>query len=279
MSATSTAGGPWGNDGRQQSAEEAFEQVKVALEGCADGSFADVFPGTLGTAVVQMLLAHCCGELLESYVSPRTSCRDWLHWIESTRANVETPRPRGSASRVRLRPVLDSDVPSLCEASLRPEGSFRWRFKGATPSQEAFYQSLYAGTYSQFIVEGTADRERYGLVAAYDNRSDLGVVSIAFQRVSRRAAAGETFEGMFHFLDFLFASTAFRKIYAEVPGYNEAILGLGSVGPFVEEGRLVEHDFYGGRWWDHHYFAVWRSEWDAFAAPLREALVPEVGNQ
>jgi hypothetical protein len=91
---------PWGTDGRRQSAEEAFEQVRATLEGCADGSFAEVFPGALGSAVVQMLLAHCCGEVLESYVSPRTSCRDWLHWIESTKANVDTPRPRGSASHI-----------------------------------------------------------------------------------------------------------------------------------------------------------------------------------
>ncbi|MFV0316819.1 MAG: GNAT family N-acetyltransferase [Microthrixaceae bacterium] len=273
------AGRPWGVEGRQESANEALEEVKAALRRGAAGPFSDVFPGKLGAAVVQMLLSHCCGEALESYVSIRSSCEERLHWIESTSAHAESPRPLGSASRVRLRPVIDTDVPSLYDASLRPDLSFRWRFKGSTPSPEGFYQSLYAGTYSQFIVEGTVDRERYGLVAAYDNRPDLGVVSIGFQRVSPRVTAGETFEGMFHFIELLFAASPLRKIYAEVPGYNEALLGLGSVGPFVEEGRLIQHDYHGEQWWDHHYFAVWRSAWDAFASPLREALVPQVVHQ
>lgn len=260
----------WERADEAVSATEALDRVKELLELNPDASLREAVGGSMGVALVQMLLAPSSAGRLEHYVHADSSCSEWSHWLSTIAANDETHSE--IQARVRLRPIRDDDIDALYDAALQPAGSFRWRFKGVTPTRETFYQLLYAGTASQFIVEGALDRERFGLVAAYDHRPDIGVLSIAFQRISVRPPGGETFEGMFHFIEYLFASMPLRKIYAEVPGYNEELLGLGAVVPFREEGRFSDHDFYGGRWWPRIWFALRRSDWDSFASPLRESL-------
>ncbi len=77
-------------------------------------------------------------------------------------------------------------------------------------------------------------------------------------------------EGMFLLIDHLFASFPLRKAYAEMSATNSAVMGLPS-GPFVEEGRLADHDFVDGQYVDHVYISVSRCSWDEFARPFRDA--------
>lgn len=127
-------------------------------------------------------------------------------------------------------------------------------------------QTLFAGTKAQFLVTGV-DGHVYGLVAAYSDQADLGHCYIAFLRCSQRRSNGEMYEGMFLFVEYLFSTTPYRKLYAEVPEYNDSVMGLSRFGPFKEEGRLLEHDFHDNRWWDRLLLAVYRDTWDT--GPLR----------
>lgn len=120
-----------------------------------------------------------------------------------------------------------------------------------------------------FVVAGLAGGARYGRVAADNALPDLGHAYIAYLRSSERRAEHEVSEGMVLFLDHLFDTMTFRKLYAEVPGYNEDLLNLGAVGLFREEGRSIEHDFHQGRWWDRIIYALWRDDWKEFSNALR----------
>ena len=55
-----------------------------------------------------------------------------------------------------------------------------------------------------------------------------------------------------------------RKIYAELPDYNEQIIGLGKSGLFEEEGRFKDHDFHARQYYDRRVFACTRQARDAF---------------
>ena len=53
----------------------------------------------------------------------------------------------------------------------------------------------------------------------------------------------------------------FERSYAEIPGYNEEHLGVSNLPMFMEEGRLKEHDYFQGQWWDHVIVSTWRQTW------------------
>ncbi len=62
--------------------------------------------------------------------------------------------------------------------------------------------------------------------------------------------AGWPLEAGVLFCNYLFKNFNFRKLYVEVPGFNFGQLERGLGRFFEEEGRLSEHDYYDGRYWD-----------------------------
>lgn len=176
------------------------------------------------------------------------------------RARYEAEPAIPHVANVRLRPVRDSDYPALYEASTRPESAFRWKYRGATPSPQQFSSQLFDGVLAQFMVE---DREgtAHGLVCCYNAHADGKFAYIAFIRTGPTNGRGEMVEGVMLFIKYLFDGWDFRKLYAEVPEYNAD--GMFSVESRAVrlEGRLVEHLFHDGRWWDQLIISLWRADW------------------
>ncbi len=198
---------------------------------------------------------------------------DWLS-VRSDGGRSAIERMKGESaqaqSRVRLREVLPDDFEPIYRASANPRSGFRWRFKGSTPSPEVVSATLWDNVLCQFIVEGANDGHRYGLVTAYNADHVNQTVWFAILRLSQRRAEGETFEGLFHFLEYLFRNWQFRKIYCEIPGYNESMLvGIGQE-IAAEEARLIDHEFKNGQFWDQITLAIHRDRWNTFAEPWRE---------
>jgi RimJ/RimL family protein N-acetyltransferase len=262
----------------------AIEAVLGRPLTCDDGdrTLAALAAGRAGRAAIMHLLIGEAGPRLEGYLRAGTTLADALHWV---RVVAETDIAPGAERvpdevgfgdlddrmRVTLRVVEDRDLEPLYRAATDPDHGFRWRFRGATVSREEFHQLLWAGSFAQFMVVGLDDGERYGLVTSYNAQPDLGHAYVAMYRCSPRRGRGEIVTGMYHFINHLFDSFPFRKLYAEVPAYNEEELGLRQVGVLREEGTLVAHDFHRGQWWDRTTFSVWRQDWDRFA---REVVEP-----
>lgn len=176
-------------------------------------------------------------------------------------------------SRVRLRLIRPADLPILYEAALDPDQGFRWRNRGATPNGHDFERQLYNGTLAQFIVEECNDSAKprsIGLVAAYRARFDNGTAWLAFQKLIPDSAHGKMFEGMFLFVEYVFRTWNFRKLYAEIPGYNLASVTDVLSTFLVVEGTLADHEYHDGKWWDlviavvdHHTWEKQASKWRA----------------
>ena len=171
--------------------------------------------------------------------------------------------------RIGLRPVLDSDLQAIYVAATHPESSFRWRFKGQTPSPEEVLQTTWRGVHAQYVIHRHGSLDPIGLVIAYQASPGNGTVYVAFQRLAPQPAIGEMFEGMFFFFEHLFRTWGFRKLYVEVPGYNLPTVYGGDQTLFTEEGRLVRHERFDDQWWDLEIGALWRERWDEFAAQWR----------
>lgn len=86
------------------------------------------------------------------------------------------------------------------------------------------------------------------------------------------------FEGAVLFIEYLFRIWPFRKLYAEIPEYNlDSLRSMLTV--WTQQGRLTEHDYLNGRYWDRYILSLTRSEWEAKGTGLRDfALTPTNGD-
>jgi|GEM_PF-1352525 len=179
--------------------------------------------------------------------------------VETSDSVQSTP---ARASRVRLRPVNPSDYSFLYELSVSPETGWSWRYRDQQPSYETFLRSLSTEVFAQYMIMRVESNERLGLAVCYRANFRNSHAFLALQGVPTAWGRGLLIEGANLFIDGLFDNYEFRKLYAECPEFNVASFRSGLGDGFVEEGVLREHERYRGRWWDLHYFALYRSTWN-----------------
>lgn len=76
--------------------------------------------------------------------------------------------------------------------------------------------------------------------------------------LGRYSGSGIALEPVRLFVDYLFDVWPFRKLYFELPEFNYQQFSSVAEGPLRVEGRLVDHDYFGGRYWDRLILAVHR---------------------
>jgi RimJ/RimL family protein N-acetyltransferase len=137
---------------------------------------------------------------------------------------------RGSyrTRNVRLRPLLERDLPALYVSALDPTQAHRWRFRGATPSPDHFRQTVFdPNVLAQYAVVEIDSDTLAGIVTAYGADLASGHCYGAMLRVASAASGvrpGAVTEGFGIFLGYLFDHFDLRKIYLEVPEYNLSIV-------------------------------------------------------
>ena len=69
-------------------------------------------------------------------------------------------------------------------------------------------------------------------------------------------------DGVRVFVDYLFATYSFDKLYIESPAFT--LPDMKSIAPkyAIEEGVLREHEHFLGQKWDVHIFAMYRHNWE-----------------
>jgi RimJ/RimL family protein N-acetyltransferase len=235
--------------------------------------------------IVKAQVSNAVRQLLhnppDGLVTPDATLGDLCEWATVREASVsEETQPERIDFRalrtatVRLRPIEDRDVPSLYAAAVDPRWGHRWRYRGSTPSRTDFVAKLYQSVLCQYIVERLTDGEGVGFVSCYNARVDAGWAYIAFMRIapSRQSLASEMMEGGLLFVHYLFQHWPFRKLYAEVPGWNWDQFAAGSGAFFEVEGVLGAHDYYAGRYWDQRIVALYRDKWEQVVSPQLQAL-------
>jgi RimJ/RimL family protein N-acetyltransferase len=181
------------------------------------------------------------------------------------------PLQRTAGRWITLQPVRHADYDAIRAAELSDELGVRWRHRGATPSPEAFAQVLWAGVLVQYLVVDNDDHRLVGLVSAYNADLQSGTCHMGFARFDPTDRSPGMIEGVLLVADHLFTHWTFRKLYGETLEFNLANLG-GVLGPLLtEEGRLREHVFAGGRYWDLSYLALYREVWETHRARLLPA--------
>ncbi len=184
----------------------------------------------------------------------------------------ELGAPKIATRRVQLRVVTPGDTPFLYTIATSPAVSYRWRYRGATPSPDQFAHELWQGVLAQFLLVKRDSGVPVGLQTAY--QADLANRTCYFALLGDMSgpSSGLMLEGALLFVTYLFHTWDFRQIYAEVPGYTMDAMASGMGRYFEEEGRLRDHSFHAGRFWDLHLLAIHREAWAKSAEPFLGVL-------
>jgi RimJ/RimL family protein N-acetyltransferase len=178
--------------------------------------------------------------------------------------DVPGPADPGPASALltgptyELCPVDPRAMDFLYNLAVSTEVGYRWRFRGSVPNYETFEATFWQGTLCQFIAVERASGQPCGHVVCYNPELAHGYGSVAAVFLPDRLGTGAPLQCVGSFIRYVFTVWPMRKLYLEVPAFNYAQFSAGNGRLFVEEGRLAEHDYYAGRYWDRHILAVYR---------------------
>lgn len=185
--------------------------------------------------------------------------------IEDVREALEAIRePSLDGRRFSLRPLAISHHRAAYDLTISNNIAFRWRYSGMIPSYERFERSLYNNVLIQFEVVPKNEPQKFvGLVVAYNQSPQDGHAFIA-AIMDRKYGAG-TFEGIALLVRYLLCNWPFRKLYAEAAEFNVSQFQSGiRAGLLKEEGRLVGHRYYDGRYWDEITYTIYREDAESF---------------
>jgi RimJ/RimL family protein N-acetyltransferase len=172
--------------------------------------------------------------------------------------------------RVRLRPVEPEDYRFLYRICTSPDVSFRWRFGAGSISFETFAAALWEGVHLQYLIERLSVGKCAGLHQAYNTNFRDGYTFIATILAPECQRSIWPVEGGQLFVDYLFRTFGFRKIYGETVEFNQTQFATGFDRMFVEEAHLRKEHFFDGRYWDKRIHALYPATWygvDFFSRP------------
>jgi RimJ/RimL family protein N-acetyltransferase len=169
---------------------------------------------------------------------------------------------------VFLRPVVPEDYRSLRAVELSDDLGPRWRFRGGTPSPEQWSQVTWSSTLAQFLIVGRQSDRPIGVVAVHQANFQDGFAYMSAAGFEPSRPSPAMLIGLAIFLNYVFACWDFRKLYLEVPEYN-----YGRFSSVVDrycrlEGRLRDHMYFNGRYWDQLTLAIYRERWGKEAEHL-----------
>ncbi len=211
-------------------------------------------------------------DVLEPQLSDSTAARANGEQDEGTAA-PEFQAPRLSGRAVYLRPISPDDYVSLRMIELGPELGVRWRFRGATPGLEQWVRENNA-LLVHYMVVRHSDHKPIGTVFVYNQNFQDRYAYFALASLEPSGRSPLLMGGAGLCIEYAFTCWAFRKLYLETPEYNVEQFAGGVGKLFTEEGRLRDHLYYGGRYWDMLTFALYRRTWESWAPRWLAANVP-----
>jgi RimJ/RimL family protein N-acetyltransferase len=173
---------------------------------------------------------------------------------------VEGPPLAGR--HVRLRPITPADYDYLYELETNELLTWRWRHRATTPRPEHFVDMLWQSILAQFVIEHRETKQRLGRVLAYEANDRNGWCHFAIVADPSLNRSGWILEAMALFLNYLFRNWNFRKLYAESPEFAFDDIASGAGSAFRIEGRLKDHEWFDGRYWDLLLLAMYREDFD-----------------
>jgi RimJ/RimL family protein N-acetyltransferase len=169
--------------------------------------------------------------------------------------------PAMSWHDVLLRPLRASDQEYVQTAETTGELAARWRFHGATPGPQQWMEQTFSGTLAQYLVFTNPAAPPIGFVTAYEANFAHGHAKLAAARLAEDARSPAMVVAISLLIRHVFACWNLRKLYMDVPEYNLPQFDSLISRYFQEEGRLIDHVYFGEQYWDQITLALYRAAW------------------
>jgi RimJ/RimL family protein N-acetyltransferase len=189
--------------------------------------------------------------------------------MKSATRGEKVPPLALSGRSIRLRPARPSDVEPLFELTTDPEVWHRANHRASSiPSYAKFSNQFQFDSGHGFIIESLTQAELVGWVSAY-GEDEIAAYAYADVIVSPDYFdTGAGVEAFGLFVNYLFQCKNYRKVYIEAVDFTLHTYSSGLRRFFVEEGRLRDHEYLYGRYWDRYVFAVYRDTWAEHVMPM-----------
>lgn len=170
--------------------------------------------------------------------------------------------PRLTGKHVYLRPVVVSDYAHLQIAETAEGLGPRWRFRGSTPSPEAWAHTVWNAVLVQYLVIDRNQEVPLGIVVVYGASFQDGYARLAAGKFDQADRSPKFMLGVGLALRYVFTCWPLRKLYLETPEYNYAQFASGAGKLFDVEARLHEYSYLDGRYWDELILSLSRAVWE-----------------
>lgn len=180
--------------------------------------------------------------------------------------------PQWRTRRVHLKRFEDSDVPFYVELCSSLDVGRRFRFGGAAIPPQATMAAVWDGVLVHLVGVGNRTRQRLGVVSVSSADMRNGTAYLSAVSDPGLVGSGLMIEVAALAVDYAFSTWPFRKLYAEVPEFNLRTFRSLTDRYFRVEGRLTDHVFMDGRFWDVHILATDRPTWQQEALPRLDRL-------
>jgi len=117
--------------------------------------------------------------------------------------------------------------------------------------------SLWLGVLCQFVIMEIRGGVPRGTAVAYNADLNHGYCYVGVAMTPETQGTGLAVEAFLLFVRHLFATYRLRKLYMDVPEYNLRPLERAIGSAFLVEGRLRDHTYSQGQYWDRIYLAVY----------------------
>ena len=181
-----------------------------------------------------------------------------------------------SGKGIYLKAVSDEDMPYLYSKECDLEEKHLWSESRVVPVafeyKDEFWDRLKHFYHTFLMIYSKKEDKPIGFLFSYNfNTNDrITYATIYVEKEYRRTYAAAVAGTLF--CDYLFSFYDLRKIYAIVYDYNDASKDFLTHGGFVEEGRLKEHRYYNGRYYDMLTLALYRDKFYEKMAKLIKAI-------
>ncbi|MCP4522471.1 MAG: GNAT family N-acetyltransferase [Cytophagales bacterium] len=159
----------------------------------------------------------------------------------------------------QLRPISKEDYPFIYECQTDLRNLHLWWEDRDLYSYESFVDDfqrrLRRFIHTFCIIEH--NNEPVGFIYNYNTDFVDKYTYLCVYLKPEATAQGLGKMVTYDFLKFLYTQFGFRKVYAEIKGYNEPSLKITQRNGFVEEGCLKNHTWFDGKYWDLYIMTLY----------------------
>ena len=205
--------------------------------------------------------------------------REVAEWLDirgaKSRRIIPVDLATGTTSLVRIRAVRGDDLERIYSEVSDPAVANRWRYRGQIPSAEQFASTFGEDVLVQFIAEELVSKAPLSLnvLYGYDSFVNIAYFGVLGLGSTGSGVALRRVHGVVLAMAYGFTRWPLRKIYLEIPGYNENVIE--GLPPDIcrVEGRLKDFYFHDGVYWDKLIVGIERT---AFFSALAEHFPPSM---